>query len=183
VPLSKGEIYEIWVENRTDAPVLMRLLVDGLNTLPEKAPPKGLAVEETASPAVYLPAQRVNLGDARAWLIDPSESPVVAVRGFFFETGEKGACNEFIIVDAPDSLASRQQFTDQLGLITAAFYAPAPGKRGLGTSPGAGPISGTGAGSVLKQGSGVHDLQVGNLLAVVHIRYAPPEAIDAATPK
>ncbi|KKK65982.1 hypothetical protein LCGC14_2968670, partial [marine sediment metagenome] len=49
VPLGKGEVYEIWVENRAGRLVLMRLLVDGLNTLPEKQKDKGVDVYQVAA--------------------------------------------------------------------------------------------------------------------------------------
>lgn len=169
VPLRKGDVYQVWIENRTPYRTFLRLLVDGLNTLPEKVHlEKGLMVEPTESGGEFQPAQRVNLGDARAWLIDPEESPLVAVRGFFSTVGEEGTLREFKVVDAPESLAARQQFTDQLGLITAAFYG-IKASRGLGT----------GAGEERRQQTGEYSgLQVGNLLAVVHLRYAAPEAVE-----
>src|SRR5690606_13160212 len=36
VPVRRGEVYSIWVENQTGGMALMRLLVDGLNTLPQR---------------------------------------------------------------------------------------------------------------------------------------------------
>ena len=172
VPLSMGEVYEIWVENRTQLPVFMRLLVDGLNTLPEKVRTKAVYVEpaDTAAAGEYQPAQRVNLSEARAWQIDPKDASQVAVRGFFSRTGEGGSYTQFKVVDAPDSLAGRQHFTDQLGLITAAFYSAKGSQRGAGT----------GAGERRQEDTGEYEkAEVGNLLGVVHIRYAPPNAIDA----
>jgi hypothetical protein len=170
VPLRKDEVYEIWIENRTPSRVFLRLLVDGLNTLPEFVPTeKGLMVEATAPAGSYQPAQRVNLGDARAWMIDPQEASLVAVRGFFTTVGEEGTLRKFRVVDAPDSLAARQKFTDQLGMITAAFYG-IKAERGLGTA----------AGEERRERTGLYQAQpVGNLLAVVHLRYASPEAIEA----
>ena len=52
------------------------------------------------------------------------------------QTGEKGDLNEFKVVDAAQSVAARQQFTDQIGIITAAFYDPPVQSRGLGTGLG-----------------------------------------------
>ncbi len=43
-------------------------------------------------------------------------------RGFVSETGKSGEWRFFTVADARDSLAAQRQFTDQLGIITAAFY-------------------------------------------------------------
>ena len=43
VPVRQGEVYEIWVRNETPQSVRMRLLVDGLNTLPEPERAKGIS--------------------------------------------------------------------------------------------------------------------------------------------
>ena len=163
VPLRKDEVYEIWIENLTGRLVLMRLLVDGLNTLPETELTKGVQVETVAS--------RVNLSDARPWHLDPQSATLYAVRGFVTETGQAGKLREFRVVDAQDSLAARQQFTGQIGLITAAFYSPAGGSRAIGT----------GLGAERQEEIGKADrVKVGNLIAVVNIRYVEPEALDRA---
>jgi len=160
LPVRKGEVYELWVENRTGQMALMRLLVDGLNTLPEKETTKGVTS--------YVIGKRVNLDSARHWELDPAESPVFAVRGFVTEVAAQGKLREFVVVDADDSLAARQKFTDQIGIITAAFYAPASTSRGaLGT--GLGKERG-------EEFLSAHELVPGKLLSVVHIRY-----VDAAT--
>lgn len=164
VTLKQGETYELWVENRTGAVALMRLLVDGLNTLPEK--------DETKGVATYLIGKRVNLNDARHWVLDPAVIPgaekVWAVRGFITEIGAEGKLRRFTVVDAQQSLAARQKFTDQIGLVTAAFYAPKSGARGVGT--------GLGQERAENVTEGVK-MQPGDLLGVVHIRYS-----DTASP-
>jgi hypothetical protein len=165
VTLKQGETYELWVENRTGAAAIMRLLVDGLNTLPEKEDAKGV---ET-----FLIGKRVNLDAARHWVLDPAVVPgankVWAVRGFITETGATGKLRQFSVVDAQQSLAARQKFTDQIGLITAAFYSPKSGSRGVGTGLGQ------------QRDENVAEAQKmvpGDLVGVVHIRYsdgsAPP---------
>lgn len=175
VALRKGEVYEIWVENLTGRLAIMRLLVDGLNTLPEIRCSKGVEVEAVS--------ERVNLSDARPWHLDPKIGSVFAVRGFVTETGVSGKLNEFKVVDAQDSLAARHKFTDQIGLITAAFYAPSPASRG-GTASHGGPGDlGTGLGA--ERAEAIRDadrIQVGNLLGVVHIRYVEPEALQSLNP-
>lgn len=166
VPVRKGETYEIWVENPTGRIVLLRLLVDGLNTLPEKETTKGVKTT--------IIGKRVNLAEARHWELDPADiqpalGPVWAIRGFVTETGVAGKLREFVVVDADESLAARRKFTDQVGLITAAFYAPAGGERRVGTGLGKERDE-----EILK----AHALTPGNLLGVVHIRYVEAEALE-----
>lgn len=159
VPLHKGEEYEIWIENRTGRRVLMRLLVDGLNTNLEKEGGKGLSTE--------LIGKHVNLEAARAWVLDPKgrgqerNRSVFAVRGFVTKTGAAGKMVRFTVVDVDHSLAARQNFTDQIGLITAAFYAEAALPR----------AAATGAGRVIEENLEEIRASVGQLLGVVHIRY------------
>lgn len=168
VPLRKGETYEVRIENNTGEIVLMRLLVDGLNTLPDRAG-KGMAVEPAQPSAGLAPAVRVSLDEARHWVLDPRDSRVHGVRGFFTSTGPEAQLLEFKVVDAQDSVAARQQFTDQIGLITAAFYEPKGGPRRVGT----------GFGNLrTEDATEAAHLEVGNLRAVVHIHYVEPEALQ-----
>ena len=160
VPLRKGEIYQIHIENRTADPVVMRLLVDGLNTLPEQETTKGVKT--------YIVGKRVSLDGARPWEMDPRKA--YQVPGFVTETGAKGQYRDFVVVDANVSLAARQKFTDQIGIITAAFYAPVSGARTVGTDLG------EAHNVAIEEGVGY---PVGPLLAVVHIRYVEPEALNA----
>jgi uncharacterized caspase-like protein len=161
VPVRKGEIYEIWVENRSGQTVLLRLLVDGLNTL--------LELEGTKGIKTYVAAKRVNLDEARHWELDPAISTVFAIRGFATDESAQGKLREFVVVDAEASLAARQKFSDQVGLITAAFYAPSGGARSVGT--------GFGRDRNEKYIEG-QDIKPGNLLSVVHIRYVEADALD-----
>ena len=160
VALSPGEEYEIWVENNSGRLTVMRLLVDGLNTLPQKETVKGVAT--------YLVGAPVSLAEARFWILDPESAKTHAVRGFVTETGREGKLRKFTVVDAQKSLAARQRFTEQIGMITAAFYAPAGGSRAIGTAAGEERVEN------LEEAGGV---KVGNLLGVVHIRYVEPEAL------
>lgn len=124
VPLSQGERYELRVENRTSKVVELRLLVDGLNTLPERLGAKGVQTIAWAQP--------VALETASAWELDPQLGSVFAVRGFATKLGAEGKLRPFVVVDDDKSLASRARFTEQLGLITAAFYTAVPQTRGTG---------------------------------------------------
>lgn len=160
VPLRKGEVYEIWLENNSDQIVLLRLLVDGLNTLPEKETTKGVTT--------VIIGKRVDLDQARHWELDPRIARVMAVRGFVTQVGPQGKIKQFTVVDADQSLAARQKFTDQIGLITAAFYAPKARPRGA---------LGTAAGEERTEAIGkAHEYLPGNLLGVVHIRYVDADA-------
>jgi hypothetical protein len=172
VSLRKGETYEVWVENNSGRMALMRLLVDGLNTLPEKVTTKAMVVEAVERKPEFRPAVRVNLDEARHWILDPEKRKLAAVRGFFTGTGGGlGTYRQFKVVDAQDSLAARQQFTDQLGLITAAFYAPAAGSRRVGTGFGEERTE------AVEEQAGT---ECGDLLGVVHLRYVEPEVLQTA---
>jgi uncharacterized caspase-like protein len=176
VPVRQGETYEIWVQNRSGELALMRLLVDGLNTLPETEEVKGVSTQ--------VIGKRVNLDEARPWYLDPNDDGTIrqdgyatwAIRGFFSSTGTQGQgkLREFLVVDADQSLAARQQFTDQIGIITAAFYRRASGDRNLGTL-------GTELGQERTENirERTERTQPGNLIAVVHIRYVDADALQA----
>jgi len=159
IPLRKGEVYEIHIENRGNQQVMMRLLVDGLSTLPQ---PDSESESSARGIVAYRVAAPVNLEDARPWVLDPRRSRKNAVRGFVSETGPQGKLLQFTVVDAAQSLAARQQYTEQLGLITAAFYAPMSQDRSVGTGAGEQKFE------ALTEHGG---LRPGNLLAVVHLRY------------
>lgn len=173
LPVREGEVYELWAENRSGQTVMMRLLVDGLNTLPEKeADSKGV---ET-----WLVGKRVNLDEARPWELDPRARdatlirnvPTWAVRGFVSETGTRGNLRDFLVVDADQSLAARQHFTEQIGLITAAFYLPKGGTRRVGTGQGEQRTEN------IRQAA---NQEVGNLVAIVHLRYVDERALPRQT--
>lgn len=198
LPVRKEEVLQIWLENKSGQLVLMRLLVDGLNTLPEKVaftPIENGPPTETAPSAPWMMRSQqvvledgkpkgiqicewgaqVNLSEARAWVLDPNDPRLKGgpsrwvVNGFVTKTGEDGLLRRFKVVDADQSLAARRQFTDQLGLITAAFYAPAGNGRG--------PV-GIWAGPEMKQNLKEHKAPpVGNLLGVVHIRYVDADTL------
>jgi len=96
------------------------------------------------------------------------------LEGFATETGANGKLREFTIVDADQSLAARRQFTDQIGLITAAFYAPAGNARGPGM---VGIAPGRVVAANLKEKKAPPP---GNLLAVINIRYVDADTLANA---
>lgn len=193
VPVQDGETYEIRVENRSGQKRLMRLLVDGLNTLPEKDYDSGVMKE--------VSARRMSLSNARSWVLDPASQPPggYGIRGFVSSTGAEGSLDRFKIVSAEKSLAAQQQFTSDIGMITAAFYAPYEppkivrrsrdntlGSSGPMTTGSPGPF-GTGRGERTQERLETAQAKPGNLVAVVHIRYidypgfAKLKAAQAAT--
>ena len=170
VPLAPGEVYAVYVdylEKGIDSskPVFMRLLVDGLNTLPEKLTVKGVETWEWG--------KRVNLAEARCWVLNPAKSRLWAVKGFYTKTGD-GKYREFKVVGARDGLAARQHYTDSIGLITAAFYAAKP----KSTDRSIGDVS-TDAGEERSEQVNLYsgDQRAGELLGVIHLRYASPDAL------
>lgn len=164
VPLRKGEEYEVRIENRSGGITFMQLLVDGLNTNTQKD-------DETKGVATMLIAHRVSLENAKPWLIANVAPkgfvvPTVAVPGFYEgKVDGKAKFKSFTFVSAGDSIAGRMNFTDQLGVITAAFY----------------DVKGTARGSDFGTAAGVERLRdvlevdpnqvMGELQAVVNIRY------------
>lgn len=180
VKLRKGEVYRIQITDRSTQVVFMRLLVDGLNSLPEKMNihDKGVYVEPVTGEGEWVVAPRVNLAESRAWYLEPAtvglngeiKPMTYGINGFFKESndGNDDHYNEFVVTDAPDSAAARKEFTQQIGLITAAFYQSVspPGPKRLGT----------GLGKEYKQYVEKYqgDKVPGGLIGVVHIRYDEP---------
>ena len=164
VPMKKGEHYQVIVENRSGEKVMMRLLVDGLNTLPEKDK------DETKGITTYQVAKRVSLDEARHWILDPKVSRIFAVDGFITETGTSGKQRMFRIVDAGESWAARQNFTDGIGVVSAAFYSPGSDTRAIGT-----------AGDDEETNVNIHErkgTRVGQLLGVVHLKYVDADEFE-----
>lgn len=175
VPVRGGEVYSVRLANKSGKKAILRLLVDGLNWLPQKLLDKGVDVMEVAP--------RVALSEARWSLMDPSVAPAFEIAGFVSATGTQGALREFKLVDAKESLAARKKFTEQVGIITAAFYEaiepePEPSFAGSlnrsldGAAPGLGTTTGKER-QVKLEHAKKHE--VGRLLAAVNIRY-----VDAA---
>ncbi|MCE9607986.1 MAG: caspase family protein [Planctomycetia bacterium] len=163
VELRKGETYTIQVEHSGKQPVAMRLLVDGLNTVSEKESTKGI---ET-----WIIGKRVGLDTARSWVLDPTlpdtfkvnNVALWQVQGFLSNDNEKNEMRRFTVVDASQSLAARYKFSDQIGMITAAFYTlTASSERAVGTT------AGEKVAETVKHAKGVAP---GNLIGVVHVKY------------
>ncbi|MGL4594326.1 MAG: caspase family protein [Thermoguttaceae bacterium] len=197
VPLQQGDVYRIFVRNNEKNTIAARILVDGLNTLPQKLErviDKFQAIEElddtpkppTAEPPVEPPAEltgtseivieeveemapRVNLETARFWLLPPQTN--CNIPGFFEKVGSNAIGREFRVTEAPNALATQKDFTDQIGIITIAYYSTKaidPATRGR-RKPGS---FGTEAGEMFRANVRVrNDLEIDELLGVIQIRY------------
>ncbi|MGD9724002.1 MAG: caspase domain-containing protein [Pirellulales bacterium] len=165
VKLRKGEVFQIWIDDRRAdrQPAMLRLLVDGLNTLPEKLDTKGVTTVEWG--------KRVSLEEARTWELHPNQEQY-AIAGFVTRVDNNGHADlngemvEFKLVDANEGLAARQKFTEQIGIITAAFYDVAGGPRRIAIGPGD---------KRRTRFDASEGYKVGNLLGVVHIHYVEGE--------
>jgi len=192
----RGEIYRIRLQNKypNENGAFARILVDGLNTLSQMAPPsaKGVSIEPSASGHVLRPvalqpdelaarmdsaeekaewrlAPRVRLCEARAWHMSPGcDGPIP---GYICGTKDEDRdYRQFQVVDAPASLAARSGYTEDVGIISAAFYAPTTDRGGefLGTKPG--DLVKT---DEFERYKGKY--KPGKLLGVVHIHYVGEE--------
>lgn len=157
VRFRKGEVFRIRVGNKSGSTTMMKLLVDGLDTLPHRTD-LGERLTEVAKP--------VSFSDARNHILDPSTLPAGydswSVNGFATGVGSDAIVKDFKVLDVADSWAARQQFTDQVGLISAQFGNVATKRRSIGIG------SGNDRRVNLETRSG---LQFGEIQAVVHIRY------------
>lgn len=169
VTLRRGEVFRIHIKNQTDEPVFARVLVDGLSTLPEKSQTKFALVEATEGDA-WRQAQPMNLAEARAWgpFLPQRE---YHVSGFFLKVGKDALYDAFQVMDAGQSLAAAAGYTDQLGLITVAFYQPR--EKRPSPPPGSRSVVGVGSGdryrTQTEMYSGPHE--PGPLLQAVTIHY------------
>jgi len=195
VTFKRGEVYRIGVKSKyaNENGAFARILVDGLNTLPQMAAPsaKGISVEPTASGSVVQPvrlrleelatridsaeravewrtAPHVRLCEARPWFLPPGFAG--AIPGYACGTREKEiAYREFQVIDAPQSLAARRGYTEDVGIISASFYEPVPGRGRF--------QAGTRRGELVEKEFDRYEggYKPGPLLGVVHIHYVGEE--------
>ena len=147
----------------------MQLLVDGLNSQ-RQADPNAKGV------STMIIAPRVSLENARPWVLDTDvppgfKVPTYTVPGFCINEEDKLTFRNFTVVEASQSVAGRLNYTDQLGMITLAFYGLKGGARGaVGTKMGVEQIK--------KLAKADPNLVMGTMQAVVNIRY-----VDADSPE
>ena len=101
LPATSGEVFAVRLTNHTDRAVAVALFLDGLNSI--------FARRE-------LPSQ------ATRWVVAAHTSAVV--NGWQEDMERR---RQFVFVTSDESLAARRHFTEQLGLITAAFFPEIPG--------------------------------------------------------
>ena len=182
VNVAQGTTYSIGIENLNNQPVFLRLLVDGLNTLPDKPLLQKqdkfeVAVKDTK--AKLQPAQYVSLTNARAWFCDPTSK--YEVRGFFtgFDARTGGphadaTLRTFVVTDASSSEAALNGHLKDVGIITAAFYIPrSKTSLSMSVSSGNRTVYGTKLGEEQNEKVERYEGQQvpGELLGVVHLRY------------
>ncbi|TWT94699.1 caspase family protein [Stieleria varia] len=166
VGVKKGDRYAIRLHNKSGTVALARILVDGLDT--------GMKVAESDNDIDVWGQPITHLNDAVPRLLDPN-GPEVAGKipkwdllGFMTKSGVGGQVREFTVVNAAESLANQRGYSDQIGLITVAFYAPKADSRALGTA----------AGQTLDRNIRTYKgIKPGNLLGVVHIRYVDADLL------
>jgi hypothetical protein len=168
VPVRKDEVFEIHVENNANKLVCMRLLVDGLNWLPEpgeRSEDKGLQT--------FVWGKHVGLEKTRYSSLDPAVSRTFTVQGFALQTGKEGKVRRFVVSDVRGSLAGRRGFTDQAGLITVAFYEPAGPARGR---------------MFVREGEEIsvsfndRDVPIGDLITVVYLQLVDADEVGVNVP-
>lgn len=167
IPVRKGEEYEILVDHggRQDSIFMLRLLVDGLNTLPHH-------LIEAEEPVFRAAPRIVNLQDARPWVLDSQRARRFRIAGFATKVDSEGRWARFKLDDRENSLAQRQKFTDQVGVITAGIYKTNPN-----VPKGELASLGTTAGRIEEVKFNVREgLKVGEPVAFLSLHYIDAEA-------
>jgi TolB-like protein len=157
VPAVPGKPYRIRLANRSDRAVAVALLVDGLNSIGQK---------------------REVPGEGLKWVLRPGRE--VELRGWQMGTT---TAKEFVFASAGESLAARQGFSGDIGLLTAAFYREAVETekggaevtRSLGTEGSLGTDAGAEVASKAQQRTLVHEKVPA---AVLSIRYDKADAVE-----
>ncbi len=161
VPLDQGEEYRLNLVNSSQdgQNSYVRVLIDGVSATLREAPKNARA--KSAARLLIPKAKEPNASDDQAasptYLPDFSletAAPLVvgaqksyALDGYLFIPRDSGKAQtterRFLVVDAQDSLAARNEYKEQIGLITVKFSVPeqsspvsAPNRRGSGTGFG-----------------------------------------------
>ncbi|MDR0328642.1 MAG: caspase family protein [Planctomycetaceae bacterium] len=188
--LNKGEEYQIQFKADSSDDIFVRILVDGLNTLsqPPTARTRGAYVEaaDSDSESDSIVAPRVSLETARPWVVlGGSKNVSFSVPGFFDVNGKptSDTVRRFKIVDLEEAVAAKKKYSEQIGLITVAFYnaVDPPSDATPPTTRGA---VGTGMGAAERTNVKRYerDKVPGDLLAVYNIRYMTPEMLKQTVP-
>ncbi len=96
VPFKNGEEYELEIYNNSGKRVGVALHIDGLNTIAQKR---------------ELPSQ------GRLWVLDANQYGMI--KGWQMDDN---VAKKFLVTVSGESVAARQSYTDNIGLITATFF-------------------------------------------------------------
>ncbi|MDR0335515.1 MAG: caspase family protein [Planctomycetaceae bacterium] len=197
LPLERGDVYRIRIYNPTSETVMTRVLVDGLNTLPEKIeePDKvkfvavtttdlmqhieslkkvGAIIVQNTAQEFFRVAAPSGLDRARPWVVRPHKE--VEIPGFFHNVGLQGGYKEFRVTESSFSVGGQTNFIDQLGLITVGCFTAIP--KNLPDDSVLERRVGTGMGYRYRQNVVVNeDLIIGGLLETQQYYYAPRKDI------
>lgn len=171
VDVKEGEEYQLVVANNSESNVFMRLLVDGLNTLPDHPLTTKEGIYEVARKNERVPvdvAQIASLTNAKAWYCAPGR---FQINGFFTSIHHNGSAElaKFVVTDSTHSEAWNKGYRKDIGIVTAAFYAPLQKPKDLAPRANYGTRLGGKSRTKLDFYRGQH--VPGELLAVIHLRY------------
>ena len=194
IPLEKGDVYRLRIHNPLTETIHARVLIDGLNTLPERiAAPEpvkfmavasdnemeyieslrasGAVVVQDESGQFYQAAAPRGLDDARTWIFAPGREAIIP--GFIHEVGASGNYKEFRVTDASFSVGGQTNFTSQLGLVTIGFFTAVPSEPVVTDTAGLRTV-GTGMGYKYRRPVVVNDTTIpGGILETHQYFYAP----------
>ena len=194
IPLERGDVYRLRIHNPLPETVHVRVLVDGLNTLPERIvfpeqvkfmavttdrlmnyveslKASGAVIVQDENGQFYQVAAPRGLDDARTWVFAPGREAVIP--GFIHEVGLSGNYKEFRVTDASFSMGGQTNFTSQLGLVTIGFFTSVPSEPVVMGIPGARTV-GTGMGYKYRRPIMVNESTIpGGILETHQYFYAP----------
>ena len=186
----QGTKYQIVFETKAKRPLFVRVLVDGLNTLPDTPTLEpcrdgdSFVTPASSARGRKLQAQPVNLSRAAAWYCRKDQEQFV-FNGFLESVAVKdnqgkAKLREFVVTDAPASEAWKQGNTNDIGIVTVAVYSPIHKAQSMGPRA----HSGTALGALRTEKIDVYsgDEVPGELLTVIQLRYgiAPENEVAKA---
>ena len=196
VPLQKGEVYQIVLWNRTNNTVGFRVLVDGMNTHPERetkiVPGQELPMEFSTMKSRsgdYVSQKLIPLQEANFWVLKPTPErpdgtqPLGAeIQGFYQSIGPTSTYREFVVTEAAKSKAALAGYTNELGIITVGVYSlrPRVPTRGPGNGVDSAELDriATGEGEERTTAQEIKIIggkEIDETKSLVHIRYLTPE--------
>ncbi len=135
--------------------------------------PGGATATSGAVQTNYQFAPRVDLEGARPWILRPRVD--YQIPGFVDANHQEATLQRFYIVDADESVAARNNYTEQIGTITVAIFRMVPPARSVGTA----------AGEVEPVYVEYYEgpMVPGEMLVAMNIRYLSAETFKGLTPR